>query len=249
MPRLLLTDEHWSKLRPILLEQSVYDKPTLRLTVEGVLYRLRTGCPWRDLPAEFGNWNAIFKKFNYWSSKEKVMNVFQALVIEPDDEWQFIDSTSVRAHQHSSGAQGKGDEAIGRSRGGRTSKIHLGVDGYGLPLHFEISAGQNHDAKAAPSLLDSLPRADCTIADKAYDCEALRDLIRERSSQPIIPRKNNSTVGNDDIDWGLYRYRHLVENAFARLKHFRAIATRYDKLKHNFQAAVALACAFIWLPM
>ena len=113
----------------------------------------------------------------------------------------------------------------------------------------QISAGHSHDAKAAPSLLDSLPSADATIADKAYDSEALRELIRARASQPVIPRKNNSLVGNDDIDWGLYRYRHLVENAFARLKHFRAIATRYDKLKRNYQAFVALACAFIWLPM
>ncbi|MDD2759230.1 MAG: transposase, partial [Methylomonas sp.] len=58
-----------------------------------------------------------------------------------------------------------------------------------------------------------------------------------------------STIGNDDMDWWLYKYRHLVENVFARLKHFRAVATRYDKLKRNIESVIALACAFIWLPM
>lgn len=66
---------------------------------------------------------------------------------------------------------------------------------------------------------------------------------------PVIPRKNNSKIGNDDMDWGLYKYRHLVQNIFARLKHFRSIATRYDKLKRNFASMMALACSYLWLPM
>ncbi len=87
------------------------------------------------------------------------------------------------------------------------------------------------------------------IADKGYDNEALRDLIKQQKSIPVIPRKSNSTIGNDDMDWGLYKLRHLVENIFARLKHFRAIATRYDKLKRNYASMLALACGFLWLPM
>ena len=79
------------------------------------------------------------------------------------------------------------------------------------------------------------------ITDKGYDSEELRMLIRNKSSTPIIPRKNNSTIGNADIDWGLYKYRHLVENVFARLKHFRSIATRYDKLKRNYASMLAMA--------
>jgi transposase len=91
--------------------------------------------------------------------------------------------------------------------------------------------------------------ADYMIADKGYDSEPLRIQIREKGSVPIIPRKQNSTIGNDEMDWCLYKYRHLVENVFARLKHFRAIATRYDKLKRNYESVIALACAFIWLPL
>ena len=87
------------------------------------------------------------------------------------------------------------------------------------------------------------------IADKGYDCEELREIIRERLSIPIIPRKSNSIIGNSDIDWSLYKLRHLVENVFARLKHFRSIAPRYDKLKRNFTSMVAMACFYLWLPM
>ena len=65
MPRLMLTDEHWSKLETMMLEASIYGKPNLRMTVEGILYRMRTGCPWRDLPREFGEWNAIYKRSLY----------------------------------------------------------------------------------------------------------------------------------------------------------------------------------------
>ena len=86
--------------------------------------------------------------------------------------------------------------------------------------------------------------ADYIIADKGYDSEELRILIRNKSSIPIIPRKKNSTIGNADMDWGLYKYRHLVENIFARLKHFRSIATRYDKLKRNYASMLAMACSF-----
>lgn len=150
MPRLLLTDEHWSKPRPIMCHHRIYDKPDLRQTVEGILYRLRVGCPWRDLPDEFGDWNRIYKRFNDWSSKGKLFKLFQSLVQEPDLEWEFIDGSIVRAHPHSSGAAGGTEQAIGKSRGGNTTKIHLVVDSYGLPIDFEITGGEVHDCKIAP---------------------------------------------------------------------------------------------------
>jgi transposase len=101
----------------------------------------------------------------------------------------------------------------------------------------------------ANELIDLLPQGDFVIANKGYGSEAIRDKVRERNSRLVILRKQNSKIGNDDIDWCMYKYRHLVENAFARLKHFHAIATRYDKLKLQFESMLALACAMIWLPM
>lgn len=166
-----------------------------------------------------------------------------------EGEWVFLDGSYVLAHQHSHGAATPGDEAIRISRGGNTTKIHLAVDSYGLPVHFELSAGQASDISRAESLLDGTPVSEYVIADKGYDSQALRDHIEARGSQPVIPRRKNNRRGNEDMDWCLYKYRHLVENMFARIKHFRAIATRYDKLERNFARMLALAFVIVWLPM
>lgn len=251
MPRFMLTDEHWSKLRPILLDARVYDKPKLRLTVEGILFRLRTGCPWRDLHHEFGNWNSIYKCFNNWSSKGKLELIFKVLRKDPDLEWSMVDGSGIKAHQHSCGAPKKAedDNGIGKSTAGNSTKIHLATDSYGLPIDFMITGGEVHDVKVAPEFIASLPWSEVLMADRGYDSKRLRKQIWKRNTIPIIPRKKNSRRGNDDIDWGLYKHRHLVENAFARLKHFRSIATRYDKLKRNYEGMLYLACSFIWLPL
>ncbi len=232
-----------------MLQQRIYDKPNLRMMVEGMLYRMRVGCPWRDLPAEFECWNSVYQQFNRWSLKNKLIKIFKDLVQEPDLEWEFIDGSIVRAHQHSTGACSIENEAIGKSRGGNTTKIHMAVDSYGLPIEFQLTGGEVHDAKAAPELILKLPKSAYVIADKGYDSEDIREQIKEKGSIPNIPRKQNSKTGNADIDWCLYKYRHLVENVFARLKHFRAIATRYDKLKRNYASMIAIACSCIWLPM
>ena len=112
-----------------------------------------------------------------------------------------------------------------KSRCGNTTKIHMAVDACGFPIEFDLTGGEVHDCKAAPELITKLPHAEYIIADKGYDSEELRYLIRTKSSIPMIPRKSNSTIGNADMDWCLYKYRHLVENVFARLKHFRSIHT------------------------
>ena len=110
-----------------------------------------------------------------------------------------------------------------------------------------ITGGQVHDVKLAPQLVSILPTSEYLIADRGYDSEALRNQIRENGVRPMYPIKRKSLTGNDDMYWDLYKYRPLVENALARLKHFRAIATRYDKLKRNYRSMVAFACAFLWL--
>ena len=165
------------------------------MMVKAMLYRMRVGCPWRDLPVEFGFWHSIYQQFNRWSSKKKLMKIFKDLVQDPDLEWEFIDGSVVRAHQHSSGAARKENQAIGKSVGGNTTKIHMAVDAYGLPIEFDLTGGEVHDSKAAPALIARLP-----FADKGYDSEEIRALIRETGSTPLIPRKKNSKTGNGDID-------------------------------------------------
>jgi transposase len=88
------------------------------------------------------------------------------------------------------------------------------------------------------------------IADKGDDSETFRSyLSKEKGYVPIIPRRKGNTKGNSEMDWGMYKHRHLVENAFARMKHFRAISTRYDKSERNYASMISLACLIMWLPM
>ena len=248
MPRTMLNDQHWSKLTNILRNFRIYLKPKLRFFVEAILYRIRTGCPWRDLPKEFGKPNSIFKKYSRWSKKSKFMEILKLLAINADVEWVFVDGSHVRAHQHATGIS---DQAISKSIGGNSSKIHLAVDANGNPIEFIITDGTTHDVKVAPELISQLDLkdTDAVCADKGYDSDTLRAQIMATATKANIPRKSNTKSNNDHMDWYLYEIRHLVENTFARLKQFRGIATRYDKLKRNYESAVALACIFIWLPL
>ncbi len=134
MPRTMLTDELWQKLKPILLDLNIYDKPNLRNTLEGILFRMRNGYTWRDIPEAFGCHNTIFKTFRRWSKSYKFVKLFNKMVQQPDLEWIFIDGSYIRAHQHSSGACSESSEGIAKSRGGNASKIHLAVDAHGNPL-------------------------------------------------------------------------------------------------------------------
>lgn len=248
MPRTMLTDQHWLKLKSILHNFGIYLKHNLRNFIEAILYRIRTGCPWRDLPEVFGKPNSIFKKFTRWCKDSKLLRIFKLLSNHADLEWVFIDASHVRAHQHATGIK---DQAISKSVGGNSSKIHLAVDANGNPIEFIIGDGTTHDVKVAPDLIDCLNLEETKIlcADKGYDSQLLREKIKNTQTKANIPKKCNSKSNNEHMDWYLYKIRHLVENTFARLKQFRGIATRYDKLKQNYENSVALACIFIWLPL
>ena len=127
----------------------------------------------------------------------------------------------------------------------------LNLDSNGNPIQFLIHDGTTHDVKVAPGLVDKIDLTDTDVlsAEKGYDSKALREQIERTSTKAKIPKKSNTLSNNHYMDWHLYKIRHLVENTFARIKQFRGIATRYDKLKQNYENSVALACIFIWLPL
>lgn len=166
---------------------------------------------------------------------------------EIDPQWAFTDGSYIRAHQHASGARLGEERAIGKSRGGPTTKIHVAADAHGNPIDFEITGGEVHDVTAAPQLIKKVKGAQALIADKGYDSDPLREQARTEAMTPVIPRRSNSTKPNPEFDSDLYKLRHLVENLFARLKHYRSIATRFEKLARNFRAVVYIACTMIWL--
>lgn len=247
----MLTDKRWQKLLQVMKNTGrIYNKSEHRMTFEGILYRIRTGVPWRDLPKEFGDWNTVYRRFNLWSKKGLLDILFKELSKLSDYDWVFADGSIVKAHQHSTGAVTPDSECIGKSRGGNSTKIHLVVDSGGLPIYFELSEGQRNDIARAESLVDNLKEVNVFIADKGYDSEALRAYVDSKGGETVMPKRNyGQDIDKESMDWCLYKYRHLVENAFARIKHFRAISTRYDKLARNYASMVSLAFTIMWLPM
>ena len=138
------------------------------------------------------------------------------------------------------------DQAIGRSKGGLSTKIHATVDALGNPTRFHLTPGQAHDLCGADELIPTL-EADILLADKAYDAaERVIDVLQNAGKQAVIPSKL-SRLEPREYDRELYKSRHLIENFFCKLKQFRAIATRYDKTARNFLAAIYLSSAIIWL--
>lgn len=135
---------------------------------------------------------------------------------------------------------------MGRSRGGLTTKIHALVDANGLPIALKPTAGQAHDGRSASDVLNSVSAGDILLADRAYDSDALRLEMEARGAWANIPPMPNRKR-RPAFSAFLYRYRNLVERFFAKLKQFRAIATRYDKRDDNFLASVQLASIRIWL--
>jgi len=122
MDRMVLRDDQWERIAP-LVPGKVGDPGRSgadnRLFVEAVLWIVRVGAPWRDLPKDFGNWNSVFQRFRRWVRSGVFDQLFEALSADADFEYVIVDGTIVRVHQHGSGARG-GTQAIGRSRGGLT---------------------------------------------------------------------------------------------------------------------------------
>lgn len=252
MARLMISDVLWAKIESHLRRAGAHLTFTTRRSMEGMLWRIRTGSPWRDLPVSFGPWQTVYNRFNRWA-KAGICGEFFALAKsrELDAEWQAFDATIIRAHQHSAGARGHKDEAIGRSKGGRTTKVHALTDAHGNPTKIIISRGQDSDVTYAPQLLACIEEsAGSVLGDKAYDSKNFRSAASARGVTVVIPFRATTLAGRDmGFDRELYRHRHIVENLFGRLKHFRAFATRYDKLARNFLALVHLACAFLWVKL
>jgi len=141
--------------------------------------------------------------------------------------------------------RGAQTQAIGRSAGGPTTKIHALVDGLGNPVKLELSPGNESDVEHAPKLLENVRDAQILL-DKGYDSDPLRERLRQQGCTPLIPPRKNRRAPRP-YDKHTYKDRHLVENFFEKIKRFRRVATRYDKLAVNFMGFVTLASILVWL--
>ena len=217
MIRHRLADQTWNKVYPCLkLIVGIYtgNKEKTRRFVDAVHWIMRTGAPWADLPAEVGKGNTVFKRFANWSAKNVWGQLHEHVIDEPDLEWLLLDSTVVRAHPCAAGAPqaegGQAEQALGRSVGGFSTKIHVVVDAHGNPLRLLLTGGQRADSTQAIALLEGF-QFDALLADRGYDTDKLLDFLAQNEVAAVIPAKKNRLVQRQ-TDWHTYKARHLGES-------------------------------------
>jgi transposase len=243
-----LSDEDWALLERLLPKSRKSARVADRKIMNGIFYVLRTGMPWRHLPARYGPYTTAYNRFNRWSRRGIWKRVFDQLASKSRDSLYLIDSTIVKAHRVASGAKGGKIRRSVLSRGGRTTKIHAIVDSKGRPLSLTVTGGQVHDSQVVEEILNT-PRAPLAVtADKAYDSGKVRQQIRDEGAFPVIPNRCTATRKAYCLK-RFYRRRHKIENFFCRIKDWRPIATRYDKLARNFLAATTLVGALYWIKL
>ncbi|WP_414079852.1 IS5 family transposase [Streptomyces sp. KN37] len=276
-----LTDAQWARIEPLLPDRTPKRGGRWRdhrQMIDAIAFKYRTGTPWMDLPEHFGSWKGAHNRLRKWAADGTWEKVFIALLAQADTEGDLdwivaVDSTIVRAHQHAAGARPKGapadepdDHALGRSRGGLTTKIHLAADSRCRPLAFVLTPGQAGDAPAFPKVMASLrvprrtgrPRTtpEMILADKAYSSRAIRTHLRQRGIRAVIPqpsdqvtkRKRRGRSGGRPpaFDREAYKQRNTVERCINKLKQWRGLATRYDKTATVYLAGLHIAAIFIW---
>ena len=249
--RYCLTKTQEEIIKPLLPTPKSTGRPGLNplIVFNAILWILSSGAAWRDLPPHFGNWNSIYHKFRLWCTDDVFDNILQALVANTEKYLLVeIDSTFCKVHQHAAGARKKyGNQAIGVSRGGKTTKIHALVTENFQLIGLLLTGGQIHDSQCAVELLSKIKLENKTVlGDKAFCSARIRDFIQEQGGTVCIPDKNNS-LAKHEFDRDLYKARNVVERFFLRIKNRRHIATRYDKLAVCFLNFVILSALLIQL--
>jgi len=250
MNRINLSDEEWELILPQLKKfPGIYigQQEVCRQFVSSCLWILRSGAQWRVLPPTHGRWNSIFKRFSRWCAKgvwDKLLDHFSQ---SADLQDVSMDGSSIRAHACAAGAARSTaeKEALGRSKGGFGCKVHALCDALGMPLKFILTGGQEAECKQAIPLLENV-KASAVLADKAYDTNELRAWLECRKIKTVIPPKSNRKE-EIECDYWHYKERHAIECLFGKLKHYRRIATRYEKKAINYIGMLSFCSVLLWL--
>ena len=243
-----LSDAQWSRIKILFEKQKKIGRPTLnpRTVLNGIMWILASGARWRDLPSRYGNWNSIYHKFRQWCECGLFERLLKIVNTDANNSTLLeIDSTFCKVHQ--SACSALKNQAIGASRGGKNTKVHVIINERMQLLNVVLTGGHIHDSKPALNLLAGIDLAGKKVlADKAYSCQSIRDYLEERGAIVCIPNKSNFKTKHS-FDTDLYKRRNIVERFFQRIKNFRHIATRFDKLSTCFFNFILLATFSIHL--
>ena len=246
----MISDAAWQSIHPFLKTlPNVYvgNPEDCRRFLSALIWITKEGATWRSLPKVYGYWNAIYRRFGRWCDAGVFEKLHQHFHQAGELSALLIDSTIVRAHASAAGAPkkngGQQSEALGRSKGGFTTKLNAAVNDAFLPLRFTLTAGARHDVTQAPALIDGYT-CQYIVADAAYDSDALRETIVAQGAVAVI-RPRNNRVEDRPYDKEVYKRRNVIERFFHRLKQYRRVATRYDKYAHRYLGFVYFAALLI----
>ena len=222
------SDAQWARIGPLLpTDTRGMARVDDRRVLSGIVHALRNGGRWADCPREvYGPKKTLYNRFVRWAERGIWERIFSALAGGEDvPDRLFIDSTRIKVHRcarrRKRGALAHG---IGRTKGGRNTKLHAVCDAKGRPLVLLLTPGNVHDSKVAQRCIEAMPPAAELVADKGYDSKALRDWLAERGTTAVIPPRKNRKV-QYHYDKTVYRQRNIIERMFCRLKDWRRIAT------------------------
>lgn len=214
---------------------------------EAMVYILRVGCAWRDLPQIYGPWNSVSTRWRRWCRSGLWAKLLQVLARRAKGKLRFLDTSHIKVHQDASNpAGGQSKQAMGRTKGGLNTKLSAWVDGQGKAVELSLAPGQDADVTIAQTAARPALRGTITVADKGYDSDSFRQRLKQWGSQSCIPPRCNRKA---PAAWqrSHYRRRHKVENLFQRLKRYRRVGTRYEKNDLYFLSFVQLAAILDWL--
>ncbi len=223
--------------------ESKRGRPPLAIAIvlEGILFVLTEGCTWRAINQPEASWNAVYQYYRRWCRTGLWGKILAELGDDAVGTLRFLDATHVKVHGDGANpAGGQEAQAMGRTKGGLNTKIHAVVDNQGHVVSVVLTAGPAADVTIAPALVEGLAAGDCVIADKAYDSDAFRTLLAAQGTRACIPPKVSRLLPAT-YSRHLYRKRHRVENYFQKIKRYRRVATRYDKLAETYFGFVLLA--------
>lgn len=241
-----LSDYWWSKIKKLFPKNKSKGRPALnpRIALNAILWILKSGARWRDLPSRYGNWNSIYHIFRKWTEQGIFEKILQ-IVNQNAEKCKLLEIDSTFCKVHQSACSALKNQSIGISRGGKTTKIHVLVNEKFQLVKVMLTGGQVHDSECALDLFSNINIAGKTIlADRAYSSEKIRNYIENHGATVCIPDKSNFKITHF-FDYQLYKRRNIVERFFQRIKNYRHIAFRFDKLADCFLSFVLLAASVI----